>query len=157
MKYRINKECEEQFEDYRNVFATSMINISEIDILQKTIHLLPHYILKLIKKNIFYKVKFDDYDEIPPLFEFIDPTTMIPGTRNAYPTSMTDRFFHHYPAICHPCSRKAYAGYSGIDSGWICLAWKNHSKTTGINNINAMLLAIHVRINDKSKYGGRMK
>ena len=148
------KVCEE-LEDYRNVFATSMINISEIDKENDSFIATLHS--KIDKEKYILKVKFDDYDEIPPLFEFIDPTTMIPGTRNAYPTSMTDGFFHHYPAICHPCSRKAYAGYSGIDSGWICLGWKNHSITTGINNINAMLLAIHVRINDKSKYGGRMK
>ena len=148
------KVCEE-LEDFRDVFATSMINISKIDkennLFTATLH------SKIDDEKYILEVKFDDYDEIPPLFEFIDPTTMVPGTKNAYPTSINDRFFNPHPAICHPCSRKAYREYSGIDSGWTYVGWKNSPQTTGINNINAMLLAIHTRINDRNKYNGRMK
>src|SRR5262245_37219860 len=50
------------------------------------------------------EAKCDDYKEIPPFFEFIDPDTGERGTRRAYPKT-TDSLFHDSgPCICAPFS-----------------------------------------------------
>src|SRR5579863_7490145 len=48
------------------------------------------------------EIRCDDYKEVPPFFEFIDPETGERGTRNAYPRT-TDSFFHESGlCICAP-------------------------------------------------------
>jgi hypothetical protein len=104
------------------------------------------------------EIKFDNYKEIPLYIEFIDPTTGERGTKNAYPASKgkTGSFFHTNQCICHPCSRKAYSGLSGLHPEWTMAGWQSNEKTGTLTNIRAILSAIYYRISNEEEYGGRM-
>jgi hypothetical protein len=109
------------------------------------------------------EARCDDYKELPPFFEFIDPVTGERGTRHAYPKT-TDSFFHDSgPCICAPFSRKAYkaivaTGPHGDDwklGDWqtstaSSVQWSNYSK------LGDMLGLIHTRVSRSDWYKGRM-
>lgn len=104
----------------------------------------------------------DDYKEVPPLIEFIDPDSGERGSRRAYPKG-SDSFFHESgPCICAPFSRKAYG--SLIETGphgdwnpsdWMTstvrnVVWSNHATLAG------MFGMIQFRLNHPDLYTGRM-
>ncbi len=108
-------------------------------------------------------IRCDDYKEVPPLFEFIDPDTGERGTRHAYPKS-TDSFFHDSgPCICAPFSRKAYKAYAptGPHGDWKYGDWQ----TSTANNVHwgnysmlgDMLGLIYTRLSRPDHYRGRMQ
>ncbi len=101
------------------------------------------------------EIKFDNYKEIPPYIEFIDPTTGQRGSKIAYPASKgrTGSFFHTNACICHPCSRKAYGG---LHKDWALSGWQSNEKTGSLKNIRGILEAIYSRISNEDEYGGRM-
>lgn len=105
----------------------------------------------------------DDYKQIPPFIEFIDPDSGERGTRRAYPKG-PDTFFHDSgPCICAPFNRKAYASETqpGLHgewnlSGWMDsteqgVKWSNHSTLAGIFGM------IQARLIRPSQYAGRME
>jgi len=113
-----------------------------------------------IDKEVYImEVKFDNYKEWPPLIEFIHPITKERGTKNAYPMSsgIYGSFFHNRPCICHPCSRKAYGGYTGLHNDWGDPgSWLQNPKIGSLTNIYAILQTIYIRISNPEAYGGRM-
>jgi hypothetical protein len=112
--------------------------------------------------NEVYKliIKFDNYKEIPLLIEFVDPVTCEEGTKNAYPScnGQGGGFFHEYPCICNPCSRKSYLGYSNVHREWNDLTkWQTIPEVGSLKNLHNILLAINRRIRNSTTYTGRMK
>lgn len=104
------------------------------------------------------EVTFDDYKEIPLLLEFIDPVTNERGTPRVYPKSNGDSFFHTFPCICNPCSRKSYKQFNpGAPHGdWKWADWQTNPKVTTLITIDRILLAIYFRLINPDKYAGRM-
>jgi hypothetical protein len=106
------------------------------------------------------EIRFDDYKELPLLIEFIDPKTGEKGTKNAYPADgggKAGNLFHNHPCICHPCSRKAYKGYSNVHANdWNLIGWQQNPKVDTLTNIRAILRAVYFRISNAEIYKGRM-
>jgi hypothetical protein len=108
------------------------------------------------------EAKCDDYKEVPPFFEFIDPDTGERSTRRAYPKT-TDSFFHDSgPCICAPFSRKAYKSVvqSGPHSDWTFGDWQT-SQASNVNwsnfsKLGDMFGLIYTRISRPDLYRGRM-
>jgi hypothetical protein len=98
-------------------------------------------------------MQFDNYPEYPLLIDFKDPRTGALGTRHAYPNNLHDSFFHPNGIICHQCSRKSYANYSGLHKDWSLAGWKANAGS--ITNIHAVLDTIYSRISNQY-YAGRM-
>ena len=113
--------------------------------------------MKAIDEQIYLiEIKFDNYKELPLFIEFIDHKTGQKDVKTAYPRC-NDSFFHpDKMCICNPCSRKAYAGYSGLHGDWQLIGWEKNQKVTTLISIKAILLAIYCRINNGEIYGGRM-
>lgn len=105
------------------------------------------------RETYLFECRFDNYREYPLHIEFLDPLNNQPGTKNAYP-ACKDSFFHGKPAICNPCSRKAYGNIHGE---WTMSNWEKEPKIGALKNIWAILRAISDRINDPTLYKGRMK
>jgi len=103
------------------------------------------------------KINFDNYRLWPLLIDFIDPATGKVGVKTAYP-SCTDSFFHKSKiAICHPCSRKAYAGYAAIHKEWGELVnWQSNQHLGMLKSLRPILAAIYSRITG-DLYNGRME
>jgi len=102
-------------------------------------------------------VVFNDYPEIPLLIEFIDMRTGTRGTKYAYPKNK-DSFFHTFPCICNPCSRKSYKSFdNGAPHGdWQMIGWQNNPKVSTLTNIESILKTIYLRICKQDIYVGRM-
>lgn len=145
------KECQEDCKRYH-------WEISNIDEQNQT------FIVKMkspIDNELYViEIKFDNYNEWPPYIEFIDPISDQRGTKKSYPLSSGGdygSFFHpQHPSICHPCSRKAYQGYTGLHGDWNITGWQQNPYTGTLTNIRAILLAIYGRISNRKTYGGRM-
>ncbi len=102
------------------------------------------------------KIAFDDYRQKPLLIEFLDPDTGKIGSPRSYPRSTRDSFFHSMPCIFHPCSRKAYYVFSGINRYLTPHYWEKDPEIGPLKTIKGVLLAISSRISDAEHYGGRM-
>ncbi len=108
------------------------------------------------------EAKCDDYKEVPPFFEFIDPATGERGVRRAYPKTI-DSFFHDSgPCICAPFSRKAYKSVvsTGPHNDWTFGDWQT-SRASNVNwsnfsRLGDMLGLIYTRISRPDLYRGRM-
>lgn len=112
----------------------------------------------LDKEVFLIKIEFKNYPEWPLLIEFIDPDTKEVGTKRAYPLSKKyGNFFHTFPCICHPASRKAYSGYTNVHPDWTLSSWKQNAQVGSLVNLKAILEAIYFRINNDEVYAGRMK
>lgn len=101
-----------------------------------------------------YIVEFrcDDYREIPPHVELIDPESEEAGVERAYPKGV----FHGHPCICARFNRKSYADYAGIHSGWNYGDWTQESATDHLGGmISHVFRAIEGRMEGRS-YQGRM-
>ena len=115
-----------------------------------------HIKSKIDDEEYFLEVKCDNYNELPPYLEFLDPSTGVRGTKNAYPFYRDDSFFHTVPCICNPCSRKAYEK-DMPHSNWNMIGWKEHDKVNSLNALYTILKAISHRVNNSTYYTGRMK
>jgi hypothetical protein len=102
-----------------------------------------------------YRIDFqyDSYPQIPYLIEFVHPNTMVKGSKNCYPKGK-DSFFHPNGAICHPCSRKAYSGFSNLHSEWNMTGWQQIAGA--MISLRYILDGIYTRISETSLYEGRM-
>lgn len=108
------------------------------------------------------EARCDDYKEIPPFIEFIDPESCEKGTARAYPKG-NDSFFHESgPCICAPFNRKAYRSVveNAPHGDWDLTDWMN-SNAEGVHWSNHSTLAgifemIQVRLNRADLYAGRM-
>jgi hypothetical protein len=109
------------------------------------------------------EIRCDDYKEMPPFFEFIDPDTGQRGTRHAYPKA-NDSFFHDSgPCICAPFNRKAYKSVvqSGPHEDWKLGDWQT-SNANGVqwgnySKLGDMLGLIYTRVSRPDLYSGRMQ
>lgn len=109
------------------------------------------------------RVQCDNYKEMPPFFEFIDPDTGELGTRHAYPRTSDGLFHESGPCICAPFSRKAYKSIvsTGPHGDWNTGDWMNSTA----NNVNYwgnystlgdMIGLIQTRMSRPDLYKGRM-
>jgi len=98
--------------------------------------------------------KYDDYPEKPYLIEFIHPVSGIRGDKTCVPKCRHDSCFHPEGLICHPCNRKAYAGYRGLHNEWKMTGWQQIAN--GLINLKSILDAFYTRIADKTFYEKRM-
>jgi hypothetical protein len=112
----------------------------------------------LDKEQYVIELKFDNYKEYPLLIEFLEPRTGERGVKKAYPSN-TDGFFHAFPCICHPCSRKAYSQYvaGAPHPDWTLAGWQANPGLGSLKNIRAILRAISSRISNPEFYRGRME
>jgi hypothetical protein len=111
------------------------------------------------KESFILEILFDNYREWPLFIEFIDPQTGASGVPSAYPapSKKGGGFFHSKPCICHPCSRKAYKGYTDLHQDWgDLIGWQSNPGIGELKNIRAILRAIYFRVRDPEIYNGRM-
>jgi len=113
----------------------------------------------LDQQEYIIEFKFDNYKEWPLLIEFIEPNTGQRGTKNAYPApnEKFGGFFHGNLCICHPCSRKAYQGYTNLHRDWKMDGWQQNAQCGNLKNIQSILRAIYFRISNSQAYKGRMR
>jgi hypothetical protein len=105
--------------------------------------------IKSLKDEELYIAEFqcEDYREIPPYIEFIDPLNGDVGTKRAYPN-----VFHKKPCICARFNRKTYQKSLNLHNDWKYGDWQKE-KTT--NHLGGMISHIYRDIQSK-KYKGRM-
>jgi hypothetical protein len=111
-----------------------------------------------------YIVEFccDDYKEVPPLIEFIDPETGERGTTHAYPRSIDSLFHTSGPCVCAPFSRKAYRAHceTGPHTDWSYSSWTtskvNNCEWSNFSTLGDMLGLIQTRLARPDLYRGRM-
>jgi hypothetical protein len=102
-------------------------------------------------------IKFDNYRYWPLLIDFADPETNEIGVKTAYPYCNDGFFNKDKITICHPCSRKAYKGYTSIHTDWGELsAWESIPTISTLKSLRPILEAIYFRINSDD-YVGRME
>jgi hypothetical protein len=107
-------------------------------------------------------IRFDNYKEQPPLFEFIDPDTGERETRHAYPRTNDSLFHDSGPCICAPFNRKAYKALyaTGPHSDWLLGDWKtstaNGTNWANYSKVGDMLGLIQTRLSRSDLYKGRM-
>jgi len=147
------KTIRAELKDCGDLCKPGCFEISEVD--EKSQTLVVKMRSRIDQEEYILKTKLDNYREWPPLLEFIDPSTGQEGTKHAYP-KCTDSFFHSFPCICNPCSRKSYDGYSGVHKDWNPAGWKQNSKVGSLTNLRAIFEAIYSRINSEELYTGRM-
>jgi len=148
-----NKTISEELKDCEDLYKPDYFEISEVDEESQT--LVVKMKSKIDQEKYILKIKFDNYKEWPLLLEFIDPLTGQEGTKHAYP-KCTDSFFHDFPCICNPCSRKSYSEYSAVHRDWNLVGWKQNPKVGSLTNLRTILKAIYSRINSEQLYRGRM-
>lgn len=131
--------------------------VSAIDELRVTVKMRAHN-----DDPYIVEIAADDYKEIPPLFEFIDPDTNRRATPHAYPKSH-DSFFHPSgPCICAPFNRKAYKAYitTGPHVDWSYGDWMrstaNNFNWATVTTLGDMLAMIQRRLIQPELYHGRM-
>ena len=101
--------------------------------------------------------KFDNYPEWPYYIEFIHPETKTRGATTAYPKGKLDSFFNKWQEqgiICHPCSRKSFAGYGDLHKEWALTGWQTIAGA--LINLKAILSTIYDRISHQQLYDGRL-
>ena len=142
----------QEIEDADEYCKSYNINISSIDEINQRFTVLMRSLVD--KEQYIIQFGFDDYPEKPYLIDFIHPETKEAGKPNCYPEG-GDNFFHPNGLICHPCSRKAYAGYTGVHSEWSMLSWRENAG--GLKNLKGIIDCIFSRISDKTYYKRRRK
>lgn len=148
-----SKTIRAELKDCGDLCKPGCFEISEVDEESQT------FVVKMRSRidqeEYVLKIKFDNYNEWPPILEFIDPSTGQEGTKHAYP-KCTDSFFHDSPCVCNPCSRKSYGEHPGVHRDWNYVGWKQNPKVGSLTNLRAILGAVYSRINSKELYVGRM-
>ncbi len=107
-------------------------------------------------------MKFDDYREMPPLIDMIDPETGVLGALHGYPKTH-DSFSHDSgPCFCAPFSRKAYqttATPGAPHKDWSFAGWAtstaNNVHWANYSTIGDMLGMIQQRLLSAATYQGR--
>ena len=108
------------------------------------------------------EIHCDDYKELPPLVDFIDPNTGASGTRHAYPRTSDSLFHDSGPCMCAPCSRKAYKSFfgTGPHSDWSPGNWTqstaNNTPWVNYSTLGGILGLIYKRLISPEHYKGRM-
>jgi hypothetical protein len=92
---------------------------------------------------------FDDYPEKPYLINFIHPVTGARNSAGCLPKGH-DSFFHPRFTICHPCSRGAYVGYTGLHGDWDMAGWQLIAG--GMTSLKFILITIQERISNENLY-----
>jgi hypothetical protein len=108
------------------------------------------------------EIRCDNYKEMPPLFEFIEPGTGARGTTRAYPKT-TDSLFHDSgPCICAPFNRKAYKALepNAPHGDWQFSDWMTSTagnvRWSNYSTLADMLGLIQTRLGRPDFYRGRM-
>jgi hypothetical protein len=114
-------------------------------------------------KDLFViEILCDNYKEVPPLFEFIDPESGARGTRHAYPKTMDSLFHDSGPCICAPFSRKAYKSVepNAPHGDWKFADWMtlvaSGVQWSDYTTLADMLGLIQTRLSRPDLYRGRM-
>ena len=97
-----------------------------------------------------YTVEFvcDDYRELPPFIEMVDPDSAELGTKRAYPNC-----FHATPCICAQYNRKTYRGHTNLHNEWEFGEWTTDRTTDHLGGmINHIFSHIHGHVGN---YSGR--
>lgn len=109
------------------------------------------------------EAKCDDYKQVPPFLEFIDPDTGVRGTRHAYPKT-TDSLFHDSgPCVCAPFNRKAYKSVvqTGPHGDWTIGDWQTSTASNiqwaNFSKLGDMFGLIYTRLSRPDLYRGRME
>jgi len=149
--FQIRKEISECDQDTRNygwIFSEINESAQQFSVEMSSLIDNEKYIIDII---------FDNYREIPLLLEFVHPETKENGIKSAYPKAK-DSFFHDYPCICNPCSRKSYQQYNRTapHGDWKFTGWETNPQIGSLKNLRAILQAIYFRINNPQHYVGRM-
>lgn len=140
-------------QEYCKRYSWDISEINETDLKFTVLMVSP------IDEELFIiEILFDNYPQMPPLIEFLDPQTGARGVKNAYPKNR-DSFFHSMPCICNPCSRKSYKAFShsAPHGDWQFNGWKTNPKVGNLKSLNWILATIYTRISNKQHYEGRMK
>lgn len=104
----------------------------------------------------------DNYKEIPPFFEFIEPESGVRGTKRAYPKTMDSLFHESGPCICAPFNRKAYKAVepSAPHGDWQFSDWMtstaNGVRWSNYSTLADMLGLIQTRLSRPDLYRGRL-
>jgi hypothetical protein len=109
------------------------------------------------------ELALDDYRELPPAIEFIDPLTGEVGTGHCFPKGHDSFFNSTGPTICAPINRNAYKRPNqrhGIHNDWAIGDWAN-SNVQGFPwaehaTIAGILCLIQNRLDRPQYYHGRM-
>jgi hypothetical protein len=108
------------------------------------------------------EIRCDNYKEMPPFFEFIEPESGARGTKRAYPKT-TDSLFHESgPCICAPFNRKAYKSVepSAPHGDWQFSDWMTSTASSvrwsNYSTLADMLGLIQTRLGRPDFYRGRM-
>jgi hypothetical protein len=105
-------------------------------------------------ERYIFEFEFDDYRELPPSIELVDPWTGGRGTRRSYPAGGRSYFLGN-PVSCAPWNRKAYQTHGGPHADWAMSNWAsyrpNHSR------VGDMLVLLQELIDDRATYTGRME
>jgi hypothetical protein len=101
------------------------------------------------------EIKFDDYKHTPLYIEFVDPANGALGVPTAYPKDKRGFFNQSRTAICHPCNRKAYAGFTGLHSEWNLSGWQTNPGVGSLKSLKYILQAIYAHLTNDD-YAGRM-
>lgn len=150
-------EVDKELQGSKEFLKSLGIRISEVD---NEKLLFTAYMTSSIDDEVYeLELRFDNYPGWPPLIEFIHPETRERGTKKAYPKKEGDSFFHPYPCICNPCSRKAYKTYdpNAPHGDWDLMGWRTNAQYSTLKTIDAILIAINSRINNPRYYDGRME
>lgn len=99
------------------------------------------------------EVSLRDYRALPPIFEFIRPTTGERGTHCCYPRGGRG-YFHGKPVLCAPWNRKAYRELGGPHADWAMSQWQSYRPNHV--RLGDMLSLIQELLNEESSYQGRM-
>lgn len=112
----------------------------------------------LVDSEIYIlEAKCDDYQALPPFFEFIHPETAERAMKQCYPI---DGSFFIFPTDKQPClcvewNRKAYSTHGGPHSNWQMSNWIN--LRPGMTVLGDFFNLVQSRINNKQVYKGRAK
>ena len=102
----------------------------------------------------------DNYKEVPPFFELLDPVSGERGVKSAYPKGH-DSLFHDAPCLCAPFNRKAYKAIDplGPHADWNLGDWtRSTASGTAWENYRSladMFGLIQTRLSRPDFYKGR--
>jgi len=105
------------------------------------------------KEEYIMEFACDNYKEMPPFIEFIDPITNARGVPSAYPKN-GNGFFHSTPCICAQFNRKAYQPYGGPHNDWAMQNWEQ--LRPHFSYLGDMIHLVQRQINNPNSYHGRM-
>jgi len=108
------------------------------------------------RERYIFEFTLDDYRELPPSIELVDPETGEAGTRRSYPGSGRGYFINNNgkPVTCAPWNRKAYQALGGPHSDWAMTNWAAYRPSHSC--LGDILVLLQELIDDRASYTGRM-